>query len=113
MVSQSTYIPARGDLVWLEFNPQVGHEQASYRPALCVSPREYNGKVGLALFCPVTTQVKGYPFEVLLPPGLGVSGVILSDYLKNLDWRARQAKFICLLPHEPLQEVLSKLRVLL
>jgi len=81
----SRYIPAQGDIVWLQFNPQAGHEEAGRRPALVVSPKEYNRKVGLALFCPVTSQVKGYPFEVLLPSGLAASGAVLSDQVKSLD----------------------------
>jgi mRNA interferase MazF len=88
------YIPDRGDLVWLEFTPQTGSEQAGRRPALVISPKAYNGKVGLALFCPVTSRVKGYPFEVALPEGCGVIGVVLADQLKSLDWRARKAKLI-------------------
>lgn len=88
------YIPDRGDLVWLEFTPQKGSEQAGRRPALVISPKAYNGKVGLALFCPVTSRVKGYPFEVALPEGCGVIGVVLADQLKSLDWRARKAKLI-------------------
>ena len=88
------YIPDRGDLVWLEFTLQTGGEQAGRRPALVISPKAYNAKVGLALFCPVTSRVKGYPFEVALPEGSGVSGVVLSDQLKSLDWRTRTAKLI-------------------
>ena len=88
------YIPDRGDLVWLEFTPQTGSEQTGRRPALVISPKAYNAKVGLALFCPVTSRVKGYPFEVPLPEGSGVVGVVLSDQLKSLDWRARKAKLI-------------------
>jgi mRNA interferase MazF len=91
---RSAYIPERGDLVWLEFTPQSGSQQAGRRPALVVSPKSYNGKVGLALFYPVTSRVKGYPFEVLLPEGSGVTGVVLSDQLKSLDWRARKAMLI-------------------
>lgn len=90
----SSYVPDRGDLVWLEFTPQAGSEQRGRRPALVLSPKSYNGKVGLALCCPVTTKIKGYPFEVELPDGYAVSGVILSDQLKSLDWRSRQVKFI-------------------
>ncbi|WP_186698289.1 endoribonuclease MazF [Cyanobium sp. NS01] len=90
----STYVPDRGDLVWLEFTPQAGSEQRGRRPALVISPKAYNGKVGLALFCPITSKIKGYPFEVLLPDGYSVSGVVLSDQLKCLDWRTRKAKFI-------------------
>lgn len=78
------YVPSRGDVVWLSFSPQAGHEQAGRRPALVVSPASYNRKVGLALLCPITSQVKGYPFEVSLPAGLEVSGVVLSDQIKVL-----------------------------
>ena len=85
------YVPERGDIVWLRFDPQAGHEQAGRRPAFVVSPRTYNTKVGLGLFCPITSHVKGYPFEVLLPPGGKAQGAILSDQLKSLDWRARKA----------------------
>ena len=90
----AAYVPDRGDLVWLEFTPQTGSEQAGRRPALVISPKAYNAKVGLALFCPVTSRVKGYPFEVVLPEGSGVVGVVLADQLKCLDWRARKAKLI-------------------
>ncbi|MEB3302877.1 MAG: endoribonuclease MazF [Cyanobacteriota bacterium] len=90
----SSYVPDRGDLVWLEFTPQAGSEQRGRRPALVLSPKIYNGKVGLALFCPVTSTIKGYPFEVQLPDGSAVSGVVLSDQLKSLDWRSRKVKFI-------------------
>jgi mRNA interferase MazF len=85
------YTPARGDLVWINFDPQAGHEQAGQRPALVVSPASYNGKVGLALVCPITRQAKGYPFEVELPPESKVSGVVLADQVKSLDWRVRKA----------------------
>ena len=84
MVARSGYVPERGDIVWLQFAPQAGHEQAGRRPALVVSPRSYNGKVGSALFCPLTSQVKGYPFEVTLAPGGKATGAILSDQLKSL-----------------------------
>ncbi|MBM5799712.1 MAG: endoribonuclease MazF [Cyanobacteria bacterium K_DeepCast_35m_m2_023] len=90
----SSYVPDRGDLVWLEFTPQAGSEQRGRRPALVLSPKTYNGKVGLALFCPVTSKIKGYPFEVQLPHGSAVSGVVLSDQLKSLDWSLRKVKFI-------------------
>jgi len=88
MVS-SNYVPERGDIVWLNFDPQAGHEQAGKRPAVVLSPRAYNQKVGLALFCPITNQRKGYPFEVNIPEGLEIGGVILSDQIKSLDWRSR------------------------
>jgi mRNA interferase MazF len=105
--------PDRGDLVWLTFTPQAGHEQAGRRPALVLSPRAYNRKVGLALFCPITSQVKEYPFEVRLPPGLPVQGVVLSDQVKSLDWRARRAEFVARLPPAAFGEVLAKLASLL
>ena len=85
------YVPDRGDIVWLQFNPQAGQEQAGQRPAFVVSPRAYNQKVGLALFCPITSRTKGYPFEVPLPADGKAQGVILSDQLKSLDWKARKA----------------------
>lgn len=109
----SSYIPKRGDAIWLDFNPQVGREQAGRRPAFVVSPASYNGKVGLALVCPVTSRVKGYPFEVEIPAGVGVEGVVLSDQLKSLDWRKRQSGFICALPETTVQEVLKKIEALL
>ena len=107
------YVPDRGHVVWISLDPQAGHEQAGRRPALVVSPRAYNAKVGLALLCPITSQVKGYPFEVALPGGLQVSGVVLSDQVKNLDWRVRKAEFICELPESATGEVLDKLGTLL
>ena len=87
-------MPDRGDLVWLEFTPQAGSEQRGRRPALVLSPKAYNGKVGLALCCPVTSKIKGYPFEVQLPDKSAVSGVVLSDQLKSHDWRSTKVKFI-------------------
>ncbi len=107
------YVPRRGDIVWLSFEPQAGHEQKGRRPALVLSPTEYNGKVGLALFCPITSQIKGYPFEVQIPAGLAVSGVVLSDQLMSLDWLARRAEFAVQLPTARLVEVLEKLGALL
>jgi mRNA interferase MazF len=107
------YIPARGDAVWITLNPQAGHEQAGRRPALVLSPSTYNGKVGLAILCPVTSQIKGYPFEVAIPSGSKLAGVVLADQVKNLDWRVRQVEFICKLPRETTNEVLEKLGTLL
>ena len=107
------YVPQRGAVVWLEFNPQAGHEQAGHRPALVLSPKDYNEKVGLALFCPVTNQIKGYPFEVVLPKGLKAKGAVLSDQVKSLDWKSRKAKRICTLPQEITNEVLEKISLLL
>ncbi|MEK7354749.1 MAG: type II toxin-antitoxin system PemK/MazF family toxin [Chloroflexota bacterium] len=85
MVSSRTYVPQCGDAVWITLNPQAGHEQAGRRPAVVLSPQSYNGKTGLAILCPVTSQIKDYPFEVLLPEGLPVAGAILSDQVKSLD----------------------------
>ncbi len=106
------YVPERGDVVWLTFDPQAGHEQAGRRPAVVISPGTYNRKVGLAIFCPVTSQTKGYPFEVQLPHGLEVEGVVLSDQVKSLDWRARTASFACKLPPHTASEVINKLATL-
>jgi mRNA interferase MazF len=107
------YIPDCSDIVWIVFNPQAGHEQAGRRPALVLSPKTYNGKVGLALLCPITSQVIGYPFEVLVPGDLEVNGAILSDQVKSLDWKARKAEFICKLPSEKFNEVVKKLSTLI
>jgi len=107
------YIPDSGDIVWVEFNPQAGHEQAGHRPALVLSPAAYNGKVGLAILCPITSQVKGYPFEVKIPDGLEVSGAILSDQVESLDWKARKAEFACKLPSATFNEVVQKLSTLI
>lgn len=109
----STWVPDRRDIVWIHYDPQAGHEQRGRRPALVVSPAAYNGKVGLALLCPITSQAKSYPFEVILPEGVRVKGVVLSDQVKSLDWRARKAKFICRLSKESMDEVLAKLNTLL
>ena len=106
------YCPRRGDVVRLSFDPQAGHEQAGRRPALVLSPEPYNRKVGLALFCPVTNQVKGYPFEVSIPPGSKVAGVVLADQVKSLDWKERKATFLCALPDGVVHEALSKLGTL-
>ncbi len=108
-----SYVPDRGDAVWLTFDPQAGHEQAGRRPALVLSPRQYNGKAGLAILCPITAQVKGYPFEVAVPEGLPVSGSILADQVRSLDWKARRATRICKMPDEAMDEVLGKLSALL
>lgn len=107
------YAPDRGDVIWITFNPQAGHEQAGRRPALVLSPVAYNRKVGLAVLCPITKQIKGYPFEVPIPPGLKVTGAILSDQIKNLDWKARDTKLICKLPASVTNEALKKLNTLL
>ncbi len=107
------YVPDTGDLVWFSFSPQAGREQAGRRPGLVLSPRSYNAKASLCLVCPVTEQAKGYPFEVELPEGLPVQGVVLSDHLKSADWRERKAEPIGAVPAKVLDEVRAKLRPLL
>ena len=102
------YVPDRGDVVALTFDPQAGHEQAGRRPAVVLSPAIYNGRSGLAVFAPITNQIKGYPFEVVIPSGLPVTGAVLADQLKSLDWRARKARHTSRLPAHVLQEVLRK-----
>lgn len=106
------YIPDRGDIVWLQFNPQSGHEQAGKRPALTLSPKAYNQKVGLAIFCPITSQEKGYPFEVKIE-GNKIKGVILADQVKSLDWKKREAEFIIKAPSKVFNEVIELLNTLI
>jgi mRNA interferase MazF len=107
------YVPERGDIVWLQFDPQAGHEQAGKRPALVISPSSYNGRVGLALLCPITSQEKGYPFEVVLPAGLKVRGVVLADQIKSLDWQIRRAERVESVPRDVLDDTVAKIRVLI
>ncbi len=107
------YVPDAGDLVWLTFDPQRGREQAGRRPALVLSPAAYNSKTRLALVCPVTSRIKGYPFEVPLPPGLSVGGAVLADYVKSLDWKERHAEAAGRVSSEVLAEVLARLTPLL
>ncbi|MEK6672859.1 MAG: endoribonuclease MazF [Nitrospirota bacterium] len=113
MVGKKSYVPERGDIVRITLNPQAGHEQSGRRPAMVVSPASYNGRVGLAILCPVTNQIKGYPFEVVIPAGLDITGAVLTDQVKSLDWKARKAEFICRLPDDLVQTVLKKLNTLL
>ena len=112
MVGEETRVLERGDVVWISLNPQAGHEQAGRRPALVLSPSAYKGRVGLALLCPITNQIKGYPFEVRIPQGLPVTGAVLADQVKSLDWRARHAELVCPLPGDSVREVLAMLRLL-
>ena len=109
----TTYIPNRGDIVYLDFNPTKGHEQRGYRPALIISPAAYSEKSSLALFCPITSQQKGYPFEVLLPEELQTHGVILVDQIRSLDWRVRQMKFVETVSLEVITEVQAKITPLI
>ena len=107
------YVPDAGDVVWLTFDPQAGHEQRGRRPALILSPRKYNAIARLAVACPITSQVKGYPFEVPLADTGAVTGVVLADHVKNLDWQARKAVFEAKAPADVLTEVRERLRALL
>jgi mRNA interferase MazF len=113
MVSLSAYVPSRGDVVWINLDPQAGHEQGGRRPCVVLSPTRYHARTGLALVCPITNRVKGYPFEVALPPGLPVTGIVLADQIKNLDWRVRQAEFFTRLPGDVIDQVMAKLATLL
>jgi mRNA interferase MazF len=106
------YVPDRGDIVWLQFNPQSGHEQAGMRPALTLSYKAYNQKTGLAIFCPITSQVKGYPFEVKINEKQ-IQGVILADQVKSLDWKVRKAEFVVKAKKEILSNVLALFNVLI
>ena len=107
------YIPQRGDVVWINMHPQAGHEQTGRRPAVVLSPRSYNAKVGLALLCPVTNQIKEYPFEVIIPSGLKVTGAILSDQVKSLDWKIRNTEYYSKVPETVVLEIFNKLSTLL
>jgi mRNA interferase MazF len=107
------YAPKRGEVVWITLQSQAGHEQAGRRPALVVSPAAYNRKVGLALLCPITHRAKGYPFEVAIPEGLPVQGVILADQVKSLDWRARQAEPMCELDESTTSKAIERIGPLL
>jgi mRNA interferase MazF len=102
-----SYVPRRGDLVWLSLDPQAGHEQARRRPTFVLSPEAYNRKTALFLACPVTSKAKGYPFEVALPDGPGISGVILADQIKSLDWKARRAEYASSSTNSVVNEVVS------
>ena len=107
------YCPDRGDIIWFDLNLQIGLEQTGRRPALVLSPIQYNEKVGLTLICPITNQIKGYPFEVKLPDKFKVNGVIISDQVKCLDWKVRNAEFITKVPNSIVIETINKLGNLL
>jgi mRNA interferase MazF len=108
----NNYIPDRGDIVWLNFNPRMGHEQKGKRPAIVISPKEYNGKVKLGLFCPITSQEKQYPFEVKIK-NKKINGVVLSDQLKSLDWTKRNIEYIIKAAEEEVKEVVEKINILI
>jgi len=108
-----SYIPSKGDLIWLSFNPQTGHEQSGHRPAIVISPKEYNEKVGLALCCPITSKIKNYPFEVRISIKNKIDGAILSDQVKSLDWITRNAQFIAKAPKGIIEEIKNKLVLLI
>jgi mRNA interferase MazF len=112
-MKKSRYVPDRGDIVWLQFNPQAGHEQAGHRPALVLSPASYNRVSGLMLCCPMTSHKKGYPFEVVMSDDLHRTSVVLADQVKSLDWRTRQAVKKGVVSSPVLMETLSKLQTLL
>ncbi|ACU90617.1 endoribonuclease MazF [Desulfomicrobium baculatum] len=107
------YVPDRGHAVWMNFTPQAGHEQAGHRPALVISPASYNGRTGLLLCCPITSQIKGYPFEVRIEGNPLISGVALADQITNLDWRVRGVKFVASVDESVLEEVVAKFEALL
>lgn len=107
------YVPWRGDVVWIDLEPQRGPEQAGHRPAVVLSRSDYNRKTRLAIVCPITTKAKGYPFEVSMPAGLAVSGVILADQIRCVAWGERNATFICQIPVATLEEVWQKIELLL
>ena len=109
----AAYAPDAGDIIWLTLAPTAGHEQAGHRPALVLSPEAYNTRVGLAICCPITSHVKGYPFEVALPPDLPVKGVVLADQVRSVDWRSRHAEFAGKVTREVLAEVMDRLAALL
>lgn len=109
---KSDYIPNRGDIVWLDFNPQLGHEQRGRRPAIVLSHKKYNEKIGLGIFCPITSKQKGYPFEVVIK-GLKIDGSILSDQVKSLDWKIRNIEYIERVNDNILEEVFDKIKVII
>ena len=111
-MKSGSYTPDSGDIVWLNFTPQAGHEQRGKRPALVISPKIYNEKTSLFICVPITSKVKGYPFEVPIPQDLEVKGVILTDQVKSLDYKVREATFICKLPQHTLQEVKKRIALL-
>lgn len=113
MVAANPYVPDGGDLVWIDFDPQAGSEQAGRRPGIVLSGATYNRRTGLGVFCPITSRVKGYPFEVSLPAGLPVTGVVLADQIKCMDWRARRVEFVGRASPQILSAIHEKLDILM
>jgi mRNA interferase MazF len=107
------YCPDAGDVIWLNFDPQAGREQAGRRVALVLSPAAYNQRARLCILCPITNQAKGYPFESSIPGGLAVTGVVLSDQVKSLSWTDRKAQFLCKMPEAVIADVRAKIKVLI
>ncbi len=107
------YIPDRGHALWLSLNPTLGHEQGGRRPVVVLSPGFYNKRSGLLVACPITSRAKGYPFEIPIPPGLSIAGVVLSDQVRSLDWNAREIAHISVLPPDLVEDILARSRTLL
>lgn len=112
-MSQLKYVPDKGDVIWLDLEPHIGREQAGLKPVLVLTPQHYNSRAELAVFCPITIKIKRYPYEVPVPEGFKVSGVILADQVKSLAWEERKAKFICKLPPVVLRDVIQKVYTLI
>ena len=113
MVKRTTFIPAQGDVIWIDFDPQAGHEQGGRRPTLVLSLKSYNNRTHLSVLCPITKQVKGYILDVLVPPGFDVTGAILADQVKSMDWTARDVEYICALPVGIVDQVVKKITALI
>jgi mRNA interferase MazF len=111
--SGSKYIPSRGDIIWLDFNPQKGREQAGHRPAIVISPKQFNSLSSLVFVCPITSKVKGFSFEVPLTEGLSTKGVVLIHHLRSVDWKTRGVKFVEEAPNEIIEEISAKLKPLI
>jgi len=112
-VKSGSYVPDRGDIVWLDFNPQAGREQMGKRPAIVISPKVYNSKTSLCVCFPITSKVKGYPFEVSLGDDLPINGVVLSDQIKSLDFSKRDISFICKAPDKIVKDIQDRISLLI
>jgi mRNA interferase MazF len=106
------YSPERGDIVWLNFNSPAGNEQKSRKPAIVISPKEYNEKTGLGLFCPITSKIKNYPFEAIIE-NKKINGAVLSDQIKSLDWEKREIEFIVKENSEKIDEIINKINIII